>query len=201
MPEDSSTLRTAMDRILGAAPGYSAQQTAGQNVKQGGGLSVPSAAASAENTVQLSEKTPFSNVSSNISQEGGVYDPNARSREIQKEQLKFSNFAMEETARQRAADLAYQQQMESLQAQSQANEARNMQEQLNMQNQLKQQMNALSQPIARPQPPPPASQYTPQAVKEAYGQQPGPPTFDPKTWNANPSQQVRMANTQQIYKR
>jgi hypothetical protein len=153
MPEDSSTLRAAMDRILGAAPGYSAQQTVGQDVRQGGGLSGPSAAASAEDTVQVPTKTPFSNVSSNISQEGGIYDPNARSREIQKEQLKFSNFAMEETARQRAADLAYQKQMADMQAQSQAEQARMMQDQMNMQNQLLNQQSSLSQPINKYQPP------------------------------------------------
>ena len=167
----ASTLRQAMARIMGQGPTLSPEQSAtGANVY----TSSLAPTAYGANPVQDTEAA--------LSQEGGVYDPQAKSREIQKEQLKFSNFAMEETARQRAADLAYQQQMANLQSQSQAESARMMQDQMNMQNQLLNQQSSLAQPIPRHEAP---QQY-------AYN----PATVAQTAWN--PQNVIRSAPAPQV---
>jgi hypothetical protein len=186
MPEDSSTLRAAMDRILGAAPGYSAQQTVGQDVRQGGGLSGPSAATSAEDTVQVPTKTPFSNVSSNITHEGGIYDPDARRRALEKEQLTFQNYALEESNRRAQAQLAEQKAFSEQMAALDAQNAQSRQQAMVDQQAMMDMMNQMNRPP--PQQQQPRYNYTPPPAVAPVSSYTAPN-------NVNPSQ----PNTQQIY--
>jgi hypothetical protein len=187
MADEQNTLQAAMARILGSAPGYTSEQVAptADIYTAESAPGVPGA----EDVVQTPLAKPYSNVSANITHEGGIYDPDARRRMLEKEQLTFQNYAMEESNRRAQAQLAEQKAFSEQMAALDAQNAQSRQQALADQKTMMDMMNQMNQPS--PQQQQPRYNYTP------------PPATAPVSYytvpDANPSQQVRQANTQQIY--